>query len=1052
MAISNQTTEFQVHPTAAQNQQDPGSLIQWRECAFTNASAKALQPWRIIVCGESRIPFAKAAVDHFIPGQKGSTPSLPGQMKLERSVYRFLPTLAAQPFGGIGEIAKFHFTKRKKRIFICRNDCSNNKNVGVGQAISFDIALDISNLEESAQPVLEGSGRRMGRIVMRFGKGSAKSSTYPRTPEVALGATKRYDQALLSRAKTRLSQIFKLHGMARCEQGRQGPTGSPRPLYSHPRTILIPPTVDSTWEEAERGTSFSFCVLAPVPFPQSVREIGFQEEVISSSKEVQCPNGGVPNEVYVRNKSSSEMARSVGEYLDKFAKIEIELNGFLQYSSWVRNRNLFLAARNLVFLAIEKARNFSRSIQHRKSTPNLRKLRARALYRPIHRSQTQTLAFPTLSNSKTLDDCNASVHPTDEPIRNNKYHTNGIHLITTDKPRFFSRISAHTYRTLNSGTGLEFDNCSRDLEDQHRTDYSSNRSLGDVAVLGNSVWVKFGVKVLSEGNPENWASGSMSQVLPALNKAAKKIYIGIPPRLTVTSIAGYRASLNRIIKNLKNMCLDLNDFLYKNTQTETLCPLRKVSSRNQQPSQIEPLRLVPTHDADAIILKSNHVNTQYRKAVQHRGPMIQEAVQVDDVRIQLFGKDSRWSWLNANEGEAEVNDRAKLPFLARDKHGTSDYASLKEKFVKSRGTQLGEHRHPATLDLVSSAIAINFSQDVKKIRLRRRSYECVNFITQSDFGGDNSENRASSGATLMQRKLAIVIHSHERSHIERQLDEKYCYSGLEYARILAQACQTSLALQCQFPIRVANVRILMEIAVFLYEKNTLYSTMLRRSISEERTAQETRTNSWPTGNDEPKGIAKENKLGLDLKRLQYTKDKSQSWNHSTFVSQTFFDKCYEDSSNNMECVMRQDVACTPRFFVFSTYFEISFLLSLKMDILELTFATLDILTSCSKWKSVHFFENCKNSRVRADRYQECYWLLRRHCITTWKKKLHDLYLRDSTEDTRNGFLAYFIYSVQRVLYFIHNMDMKIHNLPHRALRNANVLRMAQANYQHQSYI
>ncbi|KAK1121798.1 hypothetical protein K0M31_010109 [Melipona bicolor] len=86
--------------------------------------------------------------------------------------------------------------EERKRIFICRNDCSNNKNGGVGQAIAFDITLDISNLEEPAQPVLEGSGRKMGRIVMRFGKGSAKSSTYPRTPEVALGATKRYDQAV----------------------------------------------------------------------------------------------------------------------------------------------------------------------------------------------------------------------------------------------------------------------------------------------------------------------------------------------------------------------------------------------------------------------------------------------------------------------------------------------------------------------------------------------------------------------------------------------------------------------------------------------------------------------------------------------------------------------------------------------------------------------------------------------------------------------------------------------------------------------------------------
>ena len=39
----------------------------------------------------------------------------------------------------------------------------------------------------------------------------------------------------------------------------------------------------------------------------------------------------------------------------------------------------------------------------------------------------------------------------------------------------------------------------------------------------------------------------------------------------------------------------------------------------------------------------------------------------------------------------------------------------------------------------------------------------------------------------------------------------------------------------------------MGIAVVLYEENTLYSTMLRRSIREERTTQETRTNSWPTG-------------------------------------------------------------------------------------------------------------------------------------------------------------------------------------------------------------
>ncbi|KAK1123632.1 hypothetical protein K0M31_008331 [Melipona bicolor] len=31
----------------------------------------------------------------------------------------------------------------------------------------------------------------------------------------------------------------------------------------------------------------------------------------------------------------------------------------------------------------------------------------------------------------------------------------------------------------------------------------------------------------------------------------------------------------------------------------------------------------------------------------------------------------------------------------------------------------------------------------------------VFFITESDFSGSNSENRASSGATLMQRKLAI---------------------------------------------------------------------------------------------------------------------------------------------------------------------------------------------------------------------------------------------------------------------------------------------------------
>ena len=31
--------------------------------------------------------------------------------------------------------------------------------------------------------------------------------------------------------------------------------------------------------------------------------------------------------------------------------------------------------------------------------------------------------------------------------------------------------------------------------------------------------------------------------------------------------------------------------------------------------------------------------------------------------------------------------------------------------------------------------------------------------------------------------LVTVIHSPERSHVERQLDEKYCYSVLEYARV-----------------------------------------------------------------------------------------------------------------------------------------------------------------------------------------------------------------------------------------------------------------------------
>lgn len=69
--------------------------------------------------------------------------------------------------------------------------------------------------------------------------------------------------------------------------------------------------------EKERGSKerryFSFfpATCSPLhPFPpQDIsvgpRKIGFQEEVISSSKEVECPRGRVPNEVYVRNKSSS---------------------------------------------------------------------------------------------------------------------------------------------------------------------------------------------------------------------------------------------------------------------------------------------------------------------------------------------------------------------------------------------------------------------------------------------------------------------------------------------------------------------------------------------------------------------------------------------------------------------------------------------------------------------------------------------------------------------------------------------------------------------------
>ncbi|KOX79456.1 hypothetical protein WN51_02721 [Melipona quadrifasciata] len=52
---------------------------------------------------------------------------------------------------------------------------------------------------------------------------------------------------------------------------------------------------------------------------------------------------------------------------------------------------------------------------------------------------------------------------------------------------------------------------------------------------------------------------------------------------------------------------------------------------------------------------------------------------------------------------------------------------------------------------------LNDDDGRKKVLLPKFHFSpcCGIFITESDFSGDNPENRASSGATLMQRKLAI---------------------------------------------------------------------------------------------------------------------------------------------------------------------------------------------------------------------------------------------------------------------------------------------------------
>ncbi|KAK1136939.1 hypothetical protein K0M31_001471 [Melipona bicolor] len=57
------------------------------------------------------------------------------------------------------------------------------------------------------------------------------------------------------------------------------------------------------------------------------------------------------------------------------------------------------------------------------------------------------------------------------------------------------------------------------------------------------------------------------------------------------------------------------------------------------------------------------------------------------------------------------------------------------------------------IDLPQPGICICYAKTKRGVRvdLPKRSF----FITESDFSGGNPENRASSGATLMQRKLAI---------------------------------------------------------------------------------------------------------------------------------------------------------------------------------------------------------------------------------------------------------------------------------------------------------
>lgn len=76
----------------------PGMCVHRCVCeSFTTVEDHRL--WR-----ESN-SFCQSSRRSLYTRSKGLLPALPRQMKLERSVYRFLPTLPARPFNGIGEIA-----------------------------------------------------------------------------------------------------------------------------------------------------------------------------------------------------------------------------------------------------------------------------------------------------------------------------------------------------------------------------------------------------------------------------------------------------------------------------------------------------------------------------------------------------------------------------------------------------------------------------------------------------------------------------------------------------------------------------------------------------------------------------------------------------------------------------------------------------------------------------------------------------------------------------------------------------------------------------------